>query len=583
MQRPPCIALLAAALFLLHSILGAKPNFLIILTDDQGWGDVSFHGNEVVDTPNLNRLAKESIELNQFHAAAVCAPTRASLMTGKQFLRAGVWGVHGGRDYLDLGETTLAQRLQKAGYRTGFAGKWHLGKTDAYLPWSRGFDDGWTQLNLYHHQDPHIDYNGRELRPRGWTVEILTDYALEWMTRESNQPFFFYLAHPYIHEPYFAPQPLIDKYIVKGLSESFATLCAMTEHLDEEIGRLLSEMERTRILKNTIVIFLGDNGPIGNPWNLPHLTEEEMAKRNPQGWKGMKGNLTENGTRVPAFVRWPDHFLPGISDQLADITDITPTVLDLAGVRFKESEFDGISLKPLLMGQVENLDTPNRYYANHEYDTHTRTQRELYTFFEDRDAMQVENQMLAMRKGDWKIYQGWNEPELYNIAEDPREQDDLSKEYPEVKERLLAEMRTWWTNEVYANPISYRMPIYPLPDEKGRKIELHGCAPTAIHGNVRQGNLFSHDWSQPGDGITWTVDVPSVGTYRVAFQVNHVKSPALLKLETDSGTLEFSAGANGFHEAGKLTLNKGKMDITLKLTNSSKIGVVDGLFLTRID
>lgn len=581
----------ALGLLLTLPLFGAaeqRPNILVILTDDQGYGDLALHGNTIVDTPRLDALFRESVQLNQFHAAPVCAPTRASLMTGKQFLRAGVWGVHGGRDYLDLRETTVAERLRAAGYATAMAGKWHLGKTDAYLPWNRGFDDSWSITDrLYQHTDPIIDHNGRPLEPKGWTAEILTDYVIEWMTRPRKQPFFCYLAHPYIHEPYYAPEPLIAKYRAKGLSESFARLCAMTEHLDAEIGRLLDKLERAGLARDTVVFFMGDNGPIGNPVNVPHLTDEEMALRNPAGLRGVKGNLYENGTRTPAFVRWPGHFPVRTVEHEVDITDIVPTLLDIAGVPYDPEAFDGHSILPLLAGKADTLENPPRYYANHVFIWPGR--KRLYDFLPGKDQLAFDDQVLAVRVGRHKYVMGYGRHELFDIVADPQERHNLAPEQPALADALRHRLREWWTREVLPLPQSYAMPVYVFPETPGRSIFLHGCAPVRIHGGVVQESHDSRQWSRPGDGIDFAIRVPAAGAYRLEalLEPGPAAENARLEVTYRQESLEFSLQRADKVDMGTWNFQAGDSEIAFRLTgnpanDAPAISIFRGVSVTRL-
>ncbi|MDQ8183174.1 sulfatase-like hydrolase/transferase [Pelagicoccus sp. SDUM812005] len=525
---------------------GGRPNIIFILSDDQGYGDISSHGAADMKTPRLDAFAAEGVRFDDFHSAPVCSPTRASLMTGKQFLRAGVWGVHGGRDYLDLSEKTVAEVLRESGYATAMLGKWHLGKTDAYLPYNRGFDATWSITDrLYEHTDPVIDHNGTELRPKGWTAEYLTDRAIDWISENKEGPFFLYLAHPYPHEPYYAPQSLVDGYKARGLSESYARLCAMVEHLDREVGRLLDAIDAMGLRDNTLIWFMGDNGPIGNPMNVPHLSDEEMRRRNPSGLKGMKGNLYEGGHRVPSFVRFGDRF-PARRDGLeGDVTDIVPTLLDIAGVAPEGLDPDGTSIVDRLYGK-HHYEPKLRVYANHEAIWPKRTR--LYDYLQDKQVMAFEEQVLSARLGDYKWVQGYGREELYQVVDDPQELRNLAASEPERAHDIKKSLEEWWTEKVLKNPASYALPVYPLPRDAGRSLRLHGCAPAAIHGSLRQGSHYSHDWSGVGAGIDWAVQVPAAGVYEMAVSLECADGVALDLLmdgkhvatsQARAGSLEF--------------------------------------------
>jgi len=308
---------------------GRRPNFILVLTDDQGYDDIGVNGNKLIETPNLDAFAAKSVQFRQFIVAPVCAPTRAALLTGRQFLRTGVSHVHGGKDFVNTSEALIPQVLKKAGYATGMWGKWHSGKTSGYFPWERGFDEAYMAA-LYKHKDNAGMLNGKEVKHTGWTCATLTNYAIDFMKRHKDRPFFAYLPYIACHAPLDAPEKLIEKYQRKGLSRNLSMLYAMLDNFDGQFGRLLEAVDRLGLAENTIVIFASDNGPaVINDL----LTDEDRRIRYVNKFKGQKGNMWENGVRVPMFVRWKGRTRPAVVNRLADITDIFPTLLDFAGVR----------------------------------------------------------------------------------------------------------------------------------------------------------------------------------------------------------------------------------------------------------
>jgi arylsulfatase A-like enzyme len=490
-----------------------RPNVLLILTDDQGYGDVAIQGNTIVDTPRMDALARESVRFDQFYAQPVCSPTRATLMTGRQFLRTGVWGVHGGRDYLNPDEVTIAQHLANAGYRTAMFGKWHLGKTASYLPYNRGFERSWSITDrLYEHTDPVIDHNGKTLRPKGWTVDYLSDLAINFMRNDDARPFFAYLAYPQIHEPWHAPEDLVNKYKAKGLSESLATLYAMTEQMDAALGRVLDALDDARLADDTIVIFLGDNGPIGNAGNLPHLTDEEMATRNPLGLSKSKGQVYENGIRVPGYFRWPGRFKPRTLDCPADVVDVFPTLLDLLEVEQPPvaESLDGVSLRPLLEAKTDALHDRDLIYANHDATWPTRAR--LYDFLPGKDQLDFDQQVLAIRNGRYKMVQGWGGRALYDIVTDPREQNDIKAEQPELMRDMVRRLRVWYT-QVLASDRSFGMPTYRIGSEAEPTTYVYACAPAEVYGVIVGDSHSTRVWSAVGHGEGIAINVQRSGLY----------------------------------------------------------------------
>ena len=430
----PFVVVLLLLVLLPQAVVGGeseRPNILLILSDDQGYGDLAVYGNQDVRTPHLDRLAQQSVLFRNFHAQPVCSPTRAELMTGRNFLEAGVWGVHGGRDYLHLDQRTIANELNDSGYDTAMLGKWHLGKTAPYMPYNRGFNESWSITGrLYEHTDPILDHSGTPEHPRGWAADILTELAIEFMTRQRESPFFVYLAYPEVHEPWVAPESLIERYEQQGLSRSMASVYAMNEQLDAAVGRLLLAMEEHGLGENTVVVFVGDNGPINTTSNgLSPLTAAEMARRNPEGLRGMKGQVFENGLRVPAMIRWSGRFDPREVTVPADVIDLAPTLLDIAGVTPADpAKLRGESLTPLLTGTDSAPLSRPAFYANHEAIWPAR--KNLYSFLPDKSHIDPFRTHLAVRSGKFKLVQIDGERQLFDIESDPREHTDLSRAAP---------------------------------------------------------------------------------------------------------------------------------------------------------
>jgi arylsulfatase A-like enzyme len=328
-----------------------------------GWDDLSIHGNKIVETPHLDAFAHESKRFSQFYVNPVCAPTRSSLLTGRHFLKTGVSHVHGGKDFIHLDETIFAETFRNAGFATGMWGKWHSGKTPGYYPWERGFDEAY-QAKLYDHKTNEGYLNGEHVKHAEWADEVIVNYAIDFIERNKNQPFLAYLSFLTCHAPLEAPDEFVEKYRQKGLSNNFATLYGMIEHMDFHIQRLLNSIERFNLTNNTIVIFMSDNGPaVIN--NL--LTDDERDKRYVNEYKGHKGNIWENGVKSPLFVRWPGKIRPAVTTQLADITDVYATLLDLAAIKLPGSHLtlDGISLAPVLL-EDKNI-TEKEYVYNYAH------------------------------------------------------------------------------------------------------------------------------------------------------------------------------------------------------------------------
>ena len=314
-----------------------QPNILIIQTDDLGYDDLSINGNTRSRTPNIDRLAESSVRFSNFMVNSVCSPTRGSLLTGRDFWRTGGEGLHGCKEFLHLDERTFGNVFQNAGYVTGMWGKWHNGKADGYWPWDRGFDEGY-QADLYKYFPSSGYYNefpNKTVHEGEWSPKVLADYTIDFISR--------------------------NKYLKEGNSKTFATLLGMLEFVDDETGRVLQHLSDLGLDENTIVLFMSDNGP-NKGGSKKHkgadvLTEAEWALRNNHGYLGSKSRLWQNGIKSPLFVRWKGKYKPADVERLVTVTDIFPTLLDIANVALPNDNpaLDGRSIKPYLEGDTQSL------------------------------------------------------------------------------------------------------------------------------------------------------------------------------------------------------------------------------------
>ena len=332
----------------------ARPNVIIILSDDQGYGDLSAHGNPALKTPNLDRLHRESVRLTDFHVAPMCTPTRGQLMTGVDALRNGATSVTAGRSLLRPGFPTMAEIFRAGGYRTALFGKWHLGDSYPNLPHHRGFDEsvyhmGWGVMSvaepwLNDNFDDFYYHNGRLEQYKGYCTDVWFDLSMKWMKerRERNEPFFLYLPTNAPHGPAWVPQKYKKLYEGKGPAGFFG----MIANLDENIGRLDEFLRASGLSDNTIVIFMNDNGGTAgvNTFNA--------------GMRDRKTTYYDGGHRAMCFIRWPKGGLrtAGDVDALTQIQDLLPTLIELIGLRKPNAaKFDGVSLASLLRGKTDKL------------------------------------------------------------------------------------------------------------------------------------------------------------------------------------------------------------------------------------
>ncbi len=354
-----CFVLLASSMTASRCVQAASPNVVVILTDDQGWGDLSVNGNSNLSTPHIDSLARDGATLNNFYVCPVCAPTRAEFLTGRYHPRTGVSGVSRGQERLNADEVTIADVLNRAGYATGAFGKWHNGTQPPLHPNYRGFDEyyGFTSGHWGHYFSPPLDHNGDTVRGEGFVVDDFTNHAIEFIQTNQDRPFFCYLPLNTPHSPMMVEDRFYDKFATKDLimkhrdperEDELMTRAAlaMCENIDWNVGRVLQTLDELGLADNTIVIYFSDNGPNSFRWN--------------GGMKGKKGSTDEGGVRSPFFVRWPHRIPAGLQiEQISGAIDLLPTISSLIGVTPEiQKALDGRNLKPLLLG--ESVDWADR-------------------------------------------------------------------------------------------------------------------------------------------------------------------------------------------------------------------------------
>jgi len=329
------------------------PNIILILTDDQGYGDLACHGHPYVQTPNLDALHAASARLTDFHVSPTCSPTRSALMSGRLPFRNGVTHTILERERMTLACATIAESLQEAGYTTGIFGKWHLGDEDAYQPQNRGFDEVFIHggggigqkypgscadappnvENRYF--DPVIRHNGTFEKTEGFCTDVFFRQALGWMGANRQKPFFAYISTNAPHGPLIAPASYREIYEDLAPNPGAAAFYGMVTNIDDNVGKLVQKLDDWGLAENTLLIFMTDNGSAAGSFNA--------------GMKGGKGSVHEGGTRVPAFFRWPGHLRAGIDvDRLTRHVDLFPTLAEIAGAEIPEG-LDGRSFLPLLL------------------------------------------------------------------------------------------------------------------------------------------------------------------------------------------------------------------------------------------
>lgn len=492
---------------------------IVIVTDDQGYGDFGFHGNPVIRTPHLDTLAKGSARLPTFYVNPVCAPTRASLMTGRFAYRTRVLDTYIGRAMMEPDEVTIAETLRDAGFATGIFGKWHLGDSYPLRPQDQGFDEvlvhrggGIGQPSdpigaEGRYTDPVLMHNGEEELQYGYCTRVYFDSARKWIREQASndKPFFAYIPTNAPHGPFhdvpagwlasnrerdLSPgafpdegYPLPKKHNESRLGDIFA----MIEDIDENVGRLIKDLRQQELLDDTLILFMVDNGP--------------NSRRYVGGFRGMKSDVFEGGIRSPFFAHWPAAFTPGDTvDRIGAHIDVMPTILDACGVKPRsQAAMDGRSLMPLLTREAIDEDWSERpmFIQVHRGDEPLR-----YHHF-------------MARQGPWKLVHptGFREAkkidlafQLYNLAEDPFEQNDLAAQHPDRVEHLRALYDAWLDDVSSTRPDNYAPPRIHLGTD---------AEPTTV--------LTRQDWRRDSDDGGWSprslghweVEVTRSGRYRI--------------------------------------------------------------------
>ncbi|MFW6189160.1 MAG: sulfatase-like hydrolase/transferase [Planctomycetota bacterium] len=576
-----------------------RPNVLLILTDDQGWDDLALHGNTYLETPRLDALGRESVQFANYYVAAVCAPTRASLLTGRHFLRTGVSHVHGGKDFVHPGEPMIAELFRDAGYRTGMWGKWHSGKTTGYFPWERGFDEAYV-AQLYKHRDSRGRLNGEPREHDGWTVDTLTDYALNFIRRNCDRnrdrPFFAFLPYLTVHAPLVAPDELTAHYEAKGLSRALATTYAMLHQMDRNVGRLLDCLEDLGLADDTVVLFMSDNGPAVS---YGAYTDADRETRYVNGYKGHKGNMWENGIKSPLFVRWGDRFEPHTVGRLCDVCDVLPTLLDLCGIDAPPElpQLDGQSVRPYLEGDEEALPPresfiwvdpgwqphrhgPSEYCHAHatEYDPVPPERKAVLPFVPQAVGLRTEDYKLMRNPGRVKNAPDAEEGQvLIHIAEDPREDRNVVGDRSEVAARMEKRLYAWFAG-IREEPHAFHTPTFALGAGTSNVVYLY--APLRTHGTVHNAALRSDQWVVAGDGADYAIEVRQAGAYELSLQCReHRGEPVPLRLSVGEAELRAEVGAPTA-ELGRIDLSEGRHTLRLRFAGAAE-GALQGMTALR--
>ena len=513
----------------------AKPNVIMLMTDDQGYGDLGCHGNTILRTPNIDRFHENAVRLTNFHVSPTCSPTRGALLTGRDTNRVGTWHTIMGRSLLYRDEVTLADLFRGAGYRTAMFGKWHLGENYPFRPHDRGFDESLTfgggaigNAQDYWGNDLFDDTylrNGVAEKVSGYCTDVWFREALRFIASNRDRPFLVYLPTNAPHRPFVVPERYSSHYKGLGIESPLAEFYGMIENIDENFGRLLDRLEELDLARETIIIFMTDNGSAmgGRAFN--------------SGMRGAKGSEYEGGHRVPFFIRWAGGGIAGGRDieKLAAHIDVLPTLAELADLQLPSTtQLDGTSLVPLLRDGAAPW--PERILI-------TDSQRVDHP---------VKWRKSAVMEDRWRLINGG---ELYDLRADPRQAADISAEHPGTVARLRQAYETWWAG--LAPSLSrYARIVLGSDRQNPTWLSTHD-----IHGEVvwLQSQV---EEGMHGDGY-WSVEVERAGLYEIRLRRWPVEVDRPIRDETPPSGADSSPRAeSSLVEISGARLRLGSHDIT---------------------
>ncbi|MGJ8762322.1 MAG: arylsulfatase [Polaribacter sp.] len=410
-----------------------KPNVIIVITDDQGTGDLACMGNPFIKTPNIDSFYQESVRFTNYHVSSTCAPSRGALMTGRHTNRVNTFHTITGRSLLFEDEVTLPQVFAQNGYTNGMFGKWHLGDNYPFRPEDRGFHEvvrigggGITQGPDFWWNDGFDDtywHNGKLEKYNGYCTDVFFSEALDFIEENKDHPFLCYISTNAPHKPWNVPKEYLDFYKdVKDLGEDYQRFYGMITNIDDNFKLLEQKLEKLGLKDNTIVIFTTDNGSAGG------------NKIYDAGLKGGKGSVYEGGHRVPLFMRWPNGKITGGRDidELVAHYDLLPTFVDLFGFDFNPVKaIDGKSLKPLIYNNKSNWEN-----------------RVLYVDTQRKQNL-IKYKTYSVMDNNWRLING---KELYDINADRSQTKNIIKQHPEVANRLEEGYEKWWQSIKSENP-----------------------------------------------------------------------------------------------------------------------------------
>ncbi len=483
------------------AILGEDhlPNIILILTDDQGYPPVGALGHPWIHTPNLDRLYRESARITRFLVSPTCSPTRSALMTGRHPMRNGVTHTIFERERLTQDAVTLPQVLKERGYTTGIFGKWHLGDEPAYQPGQRGFDKTFihgaggigqkydcscADVPDNGYFDPVLREDGVFVKTTGYCTDVFFQAAIAWIeqTRDEAKPFFAYISTNAPHAPFHAPNAFKARFLDAGFADVPAGFFGMIENIDSNVGKLLARLEELGMDKDTLVIFMSDNGMSATGVDVGDEFVAGFPNVN-AGMKGLKGSTDEGGVRVPFFARWPGHIPAGRDcDIVAAHIDLFPTLVEIAGAKLPENQVEGRSLWKLLQGK--SGEWPDRYLVTHtgRWPVGAEPNDYQWRHFAIRSQRFRYVGPSASKAGESKRGAG----ALFDMLDDPGQTTDVSHEHPDVVRDMESFYDDWWkkTRPMLVNenvPMSPTRPYWVEFEEQKQRMGIPVWPREATH------------------------------------------------------------------------------------------------------
>lgn len=473
--------------------MARHPNVILLITDDQGYGDIGCHGHPTLKTPHLDRMARESVQLDNHHHDPLCSPSRAALLTGQYASRNGVWHVIQGRHLLHPDAVTMADIFAENGYRTAMFGKWHLGDNYPFAPQCRGFDEvlchrggGVGELPDYwgnNYINDSYFRDGRAEQCAGYCTDVFFQAALNFIEVNRQRPFFVYLATNAMHAPFIVPDSYAAPYKAQGIAENRAHFYGMIANFDENVGRLFGRLKQLGLDENTIVIFTADHGTAAG---FDPTTGEGYNA----GLRGKKGSVYDGGHQVSFFLRWRKTLPAKKITALTAHIDILPTLIDLCRLEIESApDFDGLSLAACL--QDEEAALPARSVCVHLQPDQPRKWHHC-----------------AVMNGPWRLING---EELYDVSRDRGQTRDVAPDFPQIVAALRRDYEAWWDDLQSAFAEYVYVPV-GVRQENPVLLSARDWHPT--QGRVPWMQAWIGDPAYDANGF-WMIDIVAAGGYEI--------------------------------------------------------------------